>query len=67
MAVSFRQRKALGKRYGTDPAMLLEMERLNREYALAPGREARGMQAAQFAENLAFRKSEAELGRSERE
>ena len=50
---SFKTRKALGKRYGTDPALLLEMERLNRQYQLAPGREARGMQAAQFASSQA--------------
>ena len=50
--VSFKTRKALGRRYGVDPALLLESERLQAEYSLAPGREARGMQASQFAQGL---------------
>lgn len=49
---SFGTRKALGRRYGVDPALQLEAERLQQEYNLAPGREARGMQASQFAQNL---------------
>lgn len=60
---SFKTRKALGRRYGTDPALLMEMERLQQQYALSPGREARGIQAKQFAEELAFRKSESEQDR----
>ena len=67
MAVLFGQRKATGKRYGQDPALLLEMERLQQQYNLAPGREAHGMQASQFAENLAFRQRESDIGRAERE
>ena len=50
---SFGTRKALGRRYAIDPALLLESERLQQEYNLAPGREARGMQASQFAQTLA--------------
>jgi hypothetical protein len=46
---SFGTRKALGKRYSVDPAILLEAQRLEQEYNLAPGREARGIQASQFA------------------
>ena len=64
---SFKTRKSLGRRYGTDPALLLEMERLQQQYALAPGREARGMQAAQFERTQGFAESEAELNRKERE
>ena len=64
---SFKTRKALGRRYGTDPALLLEIERLNREYALAPGREARGMQAAQFERTQGFNEEQAALNRGERE
>ena len=55
---SFGTRKALGRRYGIDPAILLEMERLQQQYALAPGREARGMQASQFAQSLAQNESQ---------
>ena len=36
---SFKQRKALGKRYGRDPALMLEMERLNRQYQIMPQME----------------------------
>lgn len=52
MATSWGTRKALGRRYGQDPALLMELERLEREYALAPGREARRLQAEQFAESI---------------
>jgi hypothetical protein len=48
MATQWGQRKALGRRYGTDPALLMEMERLQQQYNLAPGREARGLQSEQF-------------------
>ena len=64
---SFSTRKALGKRYGIDPAIMLEMERLNQQYQLAPGREARGMQQAQFAQTMAFNQEQADLNRKERE
>ena len=37
---SYKQRKALGRRYATDPALEIEKERLRGMYALAPGREA---------------------------
>jgi len=47
---SFGTRKALGKRYAIDPALLLEMERLRQEYALAPGREARALQERGLAQ-----------------
>jgi hypothetical protein len=65
MAVSWGQRRALGKRYSIDPALLYELERLEQEYGLIPGREARGMQARQFVESLAqqreqFEKSQAQ-------
>ncbi len=50
------QRKALGRRYSWDPALQMEQERLEREYNLIPGREARGMQAYQFGETLGMQK-----------
>ena len=50
--VSFKTRKALGRRYGVDPALLLESERLQAEYSLAPGREARALQESQFARGM---------------
>jgi hypothetical protein len=53
MATSFKTRKALGRRYGQDPALLLEAERLQQEYGLMPGREARAQQASQFQQGLA--------------
>lgn len=62
--VSWGTRKALGRRYSIDPAIELERQRLEQEYALQPGREARGIQASQFGQELGFRKSEAELSRS---
>jgi len=62
MAVSWGQRKTLGKRYSVDPAMVYELERLQNEYNLAPGREARGMQASQFEKSLA--QSESQFGRN---
>jgi len=49
---SFGTRKALGRRYGVDPALLLESERLQAEYNLAPGREARALQESQFARGM---------------
>lgn len=55
---SWGTRKALGRRYATDPAMELELERLRQEYNLAPGREARGLQAAQFASSQAQNESQ---------
>lgn len=55
---SFGTRRALGRRYSIDPALLLELERLNQQYALAPGREARGMQAQQFQQSLAQNESQ---------
>jgi len=55
---SWGTRKALGRRYSWDPAMLMEQERLEREYGLIPGREARGMQASEFAQTLAEREKE---------
>lgn len=54
---SFGTRKALGKRYGQDPALLLEAERLRQEYGLMPGREARAMQASQFDKTMAENQS----------
>lgn len=47
MAISTKQRKSIGRRYSTDPAIDYEMARLEREYQLAPGREARGMQVSE--------------------
>ena len=49
---SFGTRKALGRRYGVDPALLMESERLQVEYNLAPGREARALQESQFARGM---------------
>ena len=57
---SFGTRKALGRRYGVDPALLLESERLAHEYALAPGREARALQASQFGQGLALQREQME-------
>jgi Tfp pilus assembly protein PilE len=56
------QRKALGRRYSVDPALLEEAARLEKEYALQPGREARALQAEQFAKSLA--QSESQFGRN---
>ncbi len=53
MAVSWGQRKVLGRRYSYDPALAYELARLQNEYNLAPGREARGMQASQFEQSQA--------------
>ena len=63
--LSIKQRKALGRRYGVDPALLMEMDRLNRQYALAPGREARGIQAAQFASAQAQQASQFEVSKEQ--
>lgn len=62
---SWGQRKALGKRYAVDPALLLEQERLQNEYNLAPSREARALQADQFNRQLAFNAEQAEQNRSD--
>ncbi len=51
MPVSWGQRKVLGRRYSYDPALAYELARLQNEYNLAPGREARGMQASQFTQS----------------
>ena len=64
---SFKTRKSLGRRYGVDPALLLEMERLNQQYQLAPGREARALSAKQFNDTMAFNQEQADLNRAERE
>jgi len=58
MAVLWGQRRAIGRRYGVDPALLMESERLQAEYNLAPGREARGMQESQFARGMELRREE---------
>lgn len=50
MAVSFGTRKALGRRYGQDPALALELERLEKEYALMPSREARILERERLAQ-----------------
>ena len=63
MSVSWGQRTALGRRYSVDPALLYEMERLNKEYDLMRGREARGLQASQFDRSLAFNAEQAALNR----
>lgn len=46
---SWGQRKALGRRYGTDPAQISEQQRIAQEYALQPERE-----------RLAFMRAESE-------
>ena len=65
--ISFKTRKSLGRRYGIDPALLLEMERLNQEYQMAPGREARALSKEQFNKSMAFNEEQARLNRAERE
>ena len=62
--VSWGTRKALGRRYSTDPALQLAQDRLEQEYALVPGREARALQESQFARNQAFNAEQAELNRA---
>jgi hypothetical protein len=52
-STSWGTRKVLGRRYGTDPALLMEAKRLEEEYGLMPGRESRALQAAQFQQSLA--------------
>lgn len=52
--VSWGTRKALGRRYAVDPALLLESQRLEEQYNLAPGREARALQESQFNRSLAL-------------
>lgn len=54
---SFGTRRALGKRYSVDPALQLEAERLQQEYNLMPGREARALSAEQFAQNMEYQKN----------
>jgi hypothetical protein len=51
-STSWGTRKVLGRRYGTDPALLMEAKRLEEEYGLMPGRESRALQAAQFQQSL---------------
>jgi hypothetical protein len=58
MATSWGMRKALGRRYGMDPAVLMEAQRLQEEYGLMPGREARALQASQFNRSLAQQQSQ---------
>jgi hypothetical protein len=65
MATSFGTRRALGRRYAVDPELLLEAERLQQEFNLMPGREARalqqqgmGIQQSQFAQNLALQEQQ---------
>ena len=52
--VAWGQRKALGKRYAIDPALMLAQDQMAQEYALTPGREARALSASQFDRNLAL-------------
>lgn len=52
MATSWGTRRALGRRYSTDPALLMELERLEKEYGLIPGREARALQSSQFDKSM---------------
>ena len=54
MPVSWETRRALGRRYSVDPALLMELQRLEEQYRLAPGREARALAESQFARNLAM-------------
>ena len=61
MAVSFGTRKALGRRYGQDPALALELERLEKEYSLIPSREARAFNE----KSLAQQQSQYEQNRSD--
>ncbi len=72
---SYSQRRALGQRYGIDPALMLESERLKALYALQPSKEAnktsRELHAASIAsnekiaaENLAFNERNAEANRA---
>ena len=56
--VSWGTRKALGRRYALDPAQQLAQQRLEEEYALVPGREAKALQESQFSRNLALTKEQ---------
>lgn len=67
MATSFGTRKALGRRYSVDPALILEQERLQNEYSLIPNREARATQERQFGQTMAFNAEQAALNRAERQ
>uniref|UniRef100_A0A6M3ITQ1 Uncharacterized protein n=1 Tax=viral metagenome TaxID=1070528 RepID=A0A6M3ITQ1_9ZZZZ len=67
MPISYGTRKALGRKYAIDPALMLESQRLESEYALAPGREARAIQAAQFETSMAFNREQAALNRQTQE
>ena len=78
MATSWGQRRALGKKYSIDPALLYELEKLERQYELAPGREAlalnaeqfsksQALSAEQFSKNLEYNTEQANLNRAERE
>ena len=58
---SWGQRRALGRRYSVDPALLMEQERLEREYALMPSRFQQEIQQKQLAQ------SESQYARSLRE
>lgn len=60
---SWGTRRALGRRYQVDPQLIYELERLQREYELAPGRETRAQQNTQFEKTLA--QSEKSLAQNE--
>ncbi len=64
---SWGTRRALGRRYAIDPALLLENERLQQEYAAMPGREARALQAGQFDRSMTFNQEQADLNRKSSE
>jgi hypothetical protein len=55
---SYRQRRALGKRYGTDPALELEKERLRQEYAMVPARERLAFAREESAANRRFQEDQ---------
>lgn len=67
MAVSWGQRRALGRRYSTDPALDAELARLAYQYSLAPGREARSQQESQFSRSQSQQESQYSRGLAARE
>lgn len=56
MATSWGQRKALGRRYSVDPALVMEQQRLQEEYNLMIPRAQLSEQKRQFDENMEMRK-----------
>ncbi len=62
---SWGTRKAYGRRYAIDPAILMEQARLENEYALVPGREARAESARQF--NIQSQRQQEQIDKQSRQ